>query len=83
MFKREYFFLMTSQRRIQFSLDIGKPDEEEEEEDKSFIVYCVAGDSFHIYDSWKISQGQNYYFHFRDKESEFQRISISSSRSHT
>lgn len=41
---------MTSQRRIQFSLDIGKP-EEEEEEDTSLIVYCVAGDSFHIYNS--------------------------------
>ena len=31
-----------------------------EEEDASFIVYCVPGCSSHIYDSWKKSEGQNY-----------------------
>lgn len=56
---------------------MGKPDDDEgdEEEDASFIVHCVPGCSLHIYDSWKKSQGQNYYSHFTDKERDSENLS--------
>ena len=41
-------------------------DEWGDEENVSFIVYCVPGFSSHIYNLWKKSEGQNY-SHFRDE----------------
>lgn len=50
---RGSIFFFSCLFKIQIFLDMGKPDDDEgdEEEDASFIVHCVPGCSLHIYDS--------------------------------